>query len=304
MADKTGISWTDATWNPIRGCSRVSEGCRNCYAETVAARFCDQGAPYHGFAERGRTGSKWTGKVELIPNMLDQPLRWKRPRRIFVNSMSDLFHDALDVWEIAEVFAIAVAATHLRGHTLQILTKRPHRMCRLLNRESFWREVNAGARRHTGCDPLPEYSPSQPPPGILIGISAENQEAFDERWPNLRDTPAALRFVSAEPLIGAIDMETAWPDWVIAGGESGPNARPMHPDWARGLRDQCQAGGVPFFFKQRGEWTWVDDADYDAARIPAGAIGFKFPDDEPMWRVGKKAAGALLDGRAWEEFPA
>jgi protein gp37 len=363
VADHTGISWTDATWNPVRGCSRVSEGCRNCYAEGIAARFSDGGLPYHGFAQRGRLGSKWTGKVDVMWPVIDLPIRWRRPRRIFVNSMSDLFHEELPDEEIATIFAMMVAAHHLRGHTLQVLTKRSNRMRRTLNSEVFWDQVNAeaGALVLEHCDPLnrrsddaratcrDDYGPGNPPPGIWLGVSVENQAAADERIPDLMAVPASVRFLSCEPLLGPLDIKqwlqpvppasagvttavhqpvngvnewhaygptgfiTGWRgiDWTIVGGESGPGARPMHPAWARSLRDQCAAASVPFHFKQWGEWTGSDQVGANDCRTRER----RYIDDSGqechgslstavMHRIGTKAAGDLLDGRQHHEFPA
>lgn len=277
MSTATGIEWTDATWNPVRGCTRVSEGCRHCYAERMAARFNQPGQWGHGFAETIRTPARgvggavareggfearWTGRVELDDSKLDLPLRWKKPRRIFVNSTSDLFHESLDDDAIGSVWRTMARCQH---HTFQILTKRPERM------REFTRRVGLGVR---------------PFHHVWLGVSVEDQETADERIPILLDTPAAVRFISAEPLLGPVDLAHhlrgfnrdemglrddplaasllsagiesghAWArpalHWVICGGESGPGARPMHPDWARGLRDQCAAAGVAFFMKQMG----------------------------------------------------
>jgi protein gp37 len=279
----TGIEWTDATWNPIRGCSRVSEGCRNCYAERVAHRFSFIGGPYDGLTnEHGR----WNGTVRLIESTLEQPLRWRKPRRIFVNSMSDLFHDGLLNREIDRIFAVMASALQ---HIFQVLTKRAERMA--------------------------EYFASRPcPKNVWLGVSVENQAAADERIPHLLRCPAKVRFLSCEPLLGPVDLDPwIWGDrcpdpqcgdstwdhpcelgeqrlhWVIAGGESGSAARPTSPDWFRGLRDQCVGANVPFFFKQWGEWA------------PEGTSGR--PEDDRLRRVGKKAAGALLDGQRWQQFP-
>ena len=316
MADRTGIQWTDATWNPLRGCSRISEGCRNCYAETVASRFSGPGQPYEGLAKDGR----WTREVRFVPHMLDQPLRWTRPRRIFVNSMSDLFHENVpDEW-IARVFDVMARAPQ---HTFQVLTKRPDRMRRVL--PSF-------APSHTARD-----RSGWPLPNVWLGVSAENQATADGRIPLLLETPAAVRFVSAEPLLGPIDLNErellcrTWRrgltigrylDWVIIGGESGPGARPMHPGWARALRDQCVHVGVPFFFKQWGEWKPVAPVyactQQDSAAIAAAdesrcvfiaGDGRVWPENQPpggSWiveRTGKKTAGRTIDGREWDQFP-
>ena len=257
MADRTAIERTDATWNPVRGCTHVSPGCVNCYAERVAARSSRKGLPYHGLAEMRGGQPRWTGALSFGHD-LDAPLRWRRPRRIFVNSMSDLFLFGLE--EVATVFAVAVAAHILRGHVLQILTKRSAVMRAMLAEPAFWDQVNAEASAHVldGTDPLDRRSddararldgcgPDAPPPGLWIGVSAEDQRRADERIPDLLATPAAVRFVSAEPLLSSLDLtRIGWQDgnldalrgdvyggvttgdigksldWVIAGGESGP----------------------------------------------------------------------------------
>ena len=360
MADRSAIEWTDATWNPVRGCTRVSPGCVNCYAERVAARFSGQGLPYHGLADMRGGQPRWTGALSFGHD-LDAPLRWRGPRRIFVNSMSDLFLFGLE--EVATVFAVAVAAHILRGHVLQILTKRSAAMRAMLADPAFWDQVNAMASAHVlgGTDPLDrrsgdararlgDYGPDVPPPGLWLGVSAEDQRRADERIPDLLATPAAVRFVSAEPLLGPLDLrwamrspiaiasgflkrgsfapglETLRPlDWIIVGGESGPSARPMHPDWARSLRDQCAAADVPFLFKQHGEFRplgpiHADDDAFLHAIVAADARrslilcddGRKWPDEagqppDDAWmmeRVGKARAGRLLDGVAHDGMPA
>ena len=270
MGDGTGISWTDATWNPVRGCSRVSEGCRHCYAEIVAGRFSGPGQAYEGLAKRVQRGAgsttegRWTGEVRLVPEHLADPLRWKRPRRIFVNSMSDLFHEKLTNEEIAAVFGVMAAAPQ---HTFQVLTKRAARM-----REWFeWiddhdiRTCAKEALLHLGgphdCPWEREICAEWPwaLPNVWLGVSVENQDAADERIIELLKTPAAVRFLSCEPLLGAIDLAAASPnarslaedlDWIIAGCESGRGARPCDVAWLRSLRDQCDAAHVPFFLKQ------------------------------------------------------
>lgn len=298
MADQRdgGIIWTEETWNPLRGCSPVSEGCRNCYAARMAARFCKPGEPYEGLIS---PGGGWNNHVKLVPEVLEKPLHWKRPRMIFVNSMSDLFHEAVPDEFIREVFNVMVQASAINhnGHTFQVLTKRPHRMMYF-------------ARRYTDSmsNPILPYCPR-----IWLGVSAENQKAADERIPLLVQTPAAVRFVSCEPMLGPVDLQYSAFNgtdsiksleglhWVIVGGESGPGARPMHPDWARGLRNQCQAAGVPFLFKQWGEWVPPMDGAVNE-EITDGGLG-KESHRRCMFKVGKKSAGRLMDGRTWDEFP-
>jgi protein gp37 len=294
MSANTKIEWADATWNPVRGCEKVSEGCRNCYAARMAARFSGEGQPYEGLAEMTPHGPRWTGDVQLVPEVLDQPLKWRKPRRIFVNSMSDLFHEDVPDEFIARVWTIMASC---REHTFQILTKRPRRMMEWVNRVKDWE----GYKTHNG-EPPAAYGGNGiivggnewPLPNVWLGVSVENQKVADERIPLLLQTPAAVRFLSCEPLLGPVDLSSylgdlyycdnprhgqlcpdgilrdgsailcryckrpvdvfKMIDWVIVGGESGPGARPMHPDWVRGIRDQCVAAGVPFFFKQWGEW--------------------------------------------------
>lgn len=331
MSDKSKIEWTDATWNPIRGCSRVSEGCRHCYAERIAARFSKPGQPYAGLAEMvviaddrgiGVNDARWTGEVRFIPELLDQPLRWKRPRKIFVNSMSDLFHEKLTARMINEVFAAMLVCPQ---HTFQVLTKRPGRMKAYLS--------SVGAR-----DIEPEMAKLRPGYGrldlpwrnIWLGVSVEDQKTADERIPLLLATPAAVRWVSYEPALGPVDFRRwLYPrcpcgqradcdrhedppkpplDWIVAGGESGPGARPAHPDWFRSALADCEAAGVPFFFKQWGEWLHASQMNGAFTDAQLDSLSFKtvcrgIGPVELFFRVGKKRAGHLLDGTAWQEFP-
>jgi len=235
MADNSAIEWTEATWNPVTGCSQVSPGCAHCYAKTFAERW--RGVPGHPY-EQGF-------ELRLWPQRLDQPLRWGRPRMIFVNSMSDLFHEDIPFEYLEAVFEVMGQADR---HTFQILTKRHER--------------------------LAELAPSLTwHPNIWIGVSVENRR-FTHRVDCLREVNAAVRFISAEPLLGSLDnLDLSGVNWLIAGGESGPKHRPMRVEWARELRDRCVAKDVAFFFKQWG--------------------GHR-----------PKSGGRLLDGRTWDEMPA
>ncbi|OZE03870.1 hypothetical protein CH255_19665 [Rhodococcus sp. 05-2255-2A2] len=305
MGDRTGIEWTDATWNPVTGCTKVSPGCDRCYAETLAERF--RGTPGHYF-ENGFD-------VEIRRAKLDQPLRWTKPRRVFVNSMSDLFHDEIPDSLIAEVFAVMALAPQ---HTFQVLTKRAGRMRSLLNRNDFCTQVcEAGhciAHRSHLDDSIFDRGP-WPLPNVWLGVSTEDQRWAEIRIPALAETPAAIRFISAEPLLGAIDLSrTVWPalDWVIVGGESGAGARPMHPKWARDIRDQCELAEVPFHFKQWGEWKPAepdavaarDEVYLDAATGKGTYYTHRYREGvEHLIRVGKKTAARELDGRTWDEVP-
>jgi protein gp37 len=274
MSDQRGggITWTEQTWNPLRGCTRVSEGCRNCYAESVAARFSGPGQPYQGLARMTPSGPRWTGKVQFVEDHLLDPLRWQRPRRVFVNSMSDLFHDSIADQQITDIFGVMGLAS---WHQFQVLTKRPARMLQFLRSgdHGLKAQVKAMMTRGGIADPLVfkaldrDRRPRQYPlPNVWLGVSAEDQATADERIPLLLQTPAAVRWVSAEPLLGPIDFShdtevgpLTWlrpfedcprVDWVVVGGESGAGARPMHPEWAQSLQQQCAAARVPFFMKQ------------------------------------------------------
>lgn len=319
MSDKTGIAWTDATWNPLRGCSRVSEGCRNCYAEGVASRFSGEGMPYHGLAKDGR----WTGEVRLVPEKLDQPLRWKKPRRIFVNSMSDLFHEQVSNETIDRVFAVMALVPQ---HTFQVLTKRPERMLRYLSGRLVNRckaavdvpiEGVAALRSDIRCEMvrLGPYKGMEgwPLPNVHLGVSVEDQATADARIPVLLDTPAAVRFVSYEPALGPVDFRCcSWCghfgahdcgaspavglDWIIVGGESGPRARPCDVAWIRSTVKLCRAEGVSVFVKQLGART-VNSSD-EHGPWPVGP-------GETMWwrdRAGADPAEWPEDLRV-QEFP-
>ncbi len=219
MSERSAIEWTDATWNPVRGCTKISPGCKRCYAETFAERF--RGVARHPF-EQGFD-------LRLVPEKLEVPLKWRVPKRIFVNSMSDLFHDDIPVDYIAKVGRIIEAAP---WHTYQVLTKRHERMRELLSGDLKW----MAALRH-----------------VWFGVSVEDRENGLPRIECLRDTPVSVRFLSIEPLLedlGPLDLKTI--DWVIVGGESGHGARPMKEAWVLSILAQCEAAGIPFFFKQWG----------------------------------------------------
>ncbi|MBK8200407.1 MAG: phage Gp37/Gp68 family protein [Acidobacteria bacterium] len=249
MSATTGIQWCDATWNPIRGCTRVSEGCRHCYAEAMAARFNRPGQWGHGIAEMRDGKPRWTGRVDVVKEALTLPLRWKKPgKRIFVNSISDLFHEAVPDEAIDRVFAVMALAPQ---HTFIVLTKRPARMRAWL---TFDRIAAVHREAEDAMTHREEIEPNWPLPNVQMGVSVEDQPTADERIPDLLATPAAVRIVSAEPLLGPVDF-LPWLhgiDQIIVGGESGPGARPMHPQWVRDIRDQVKAAGRALFFKQWG----------------------------------------------------
>lgn len=291
---KSSIEWTESTWNPVTGCTKVSDGCTNCYAERLTERFHGKGS---------------FEQVQLHADRLDQPLRWRKPRRVFVNSMSDLFHEQVPDDYIARVFAVMALTPQ---HTYQILTKRHGRMRAWINRCAV---SEHGWLTHDGTNPARAYGgtgeivgpPEQwPLPNVWLGVSVEDQRWADIRIPALLDTPAAVRFLSCEPLLGPVNLEPfLWGlvgstasyfgrngkvrlggvggqtvcsqplnalHWVITGGESGPGARPCDPDWVRDIRDQCNAARVPFFHKQNGG-------------------------------IRPKSNGRQLDGRTWDEMP-
>lgn len=324
MADKSGIEWTDATWNPVTGCAKVSAGCKNCYAERDWARL------KHLPTYAGRAFTD----VACHPERLDQPLRWRRPRRIFVNSLSDLFHPAVPDEFISQVFAVMGICTH---HTFQVLTKRPERMLDWFSRKGrkvdgrpsaessvpFWMD-NLLIVRGVGI----LWDGTWPLPNVWIGVSVEDQASADKRIPLLLKTPAAVRWVSAEPLLGPVDLyavpvrdtstccgaagddddvcydnplsrcfdrshgvDGASIDWLVVGGESGPKARGMDPEWARSLRDQCAAAGVPFHFKQWGAGCPIGSG---LSGAPLKVAGYDF---------SERNGGRVLDGVVHDAYP-
>ncbi len=398
MAEHSTIEWTDATWNPVTGCAVVSPGCTNCYAMRLAGTRLAQHPSRAGLTRDTKAGPVWTGEVRLSEEWLDQPLRWRRPRRIFVCAHGDLFAEQVpDEW-IDRVFAVMALAPQ---HTFQVLTKRAARMREYLTQaERLLGERDGSEPRSSTQGRVVvraaaldrerfmrnEGVPRWPLPNVWLGVSAEDQRRADERIPDLLATPAAVRFVSAEPLLGPVRLDRIkegvddfadcgghpdpyWPldtcdamwldalrgamdaearapdgsrrgdidvglvhgggklDWVIVGGESGRGARPMHPDWARSIRDQCAAAGVPFFFKQWGEWApgdafgvtkdgpitdrrgnvpdwmrrYVVCGDQWADRLTAHT--FTGHGTNLVYRVGKHRAGRLLDGREHSAMP-
>jgi protein gp37 len=305
---RTKIEWTRGddgaegrTWNPVRGCSRVSEGCRNCYAERMAARLSANGmkpdSPFYGFVTTVNGHPALTGKVDIVEKHLLDPLKWKKPTRVFVNSMSDLFHEGLSGDIIDRVFAVMALCPQ---HTFQVLTKRSARMMEYLSSQTVQSRITAfqweiiesrvdptdrrsDDIRATALDPDEDW----PLPNVWMGVSAEDQTTANARIPNLLETPAAIRFVSYEPCLGPIDFmpwlrfeecggghrtRSTKLNWLIAGFESGPNARPTDEDWIRDAKDQCVSAGVSFFYKQ-------------------SAIH------------GKKIPTPELDGQKWMQFP-
>lgn len=284
---KSKIEWTDRTWNPVTGCTKVSQGCKNCYAERMYDRFHGHGSFKNVICHEDR---------------LNQPLKWKEPSLVFVNSMSDLFHEDVPFEFIDSCFIVMAES---KRHTFQILTKRPARLIEYLKTsllEENW-----------------------PLSNVWLGVSVEDQKNAEERIPLLLQVPAAIRFLSCEPLLGPVNisswfypkelvgMEVRSYDgdqqsylkqdihWVITGGESGPAARPMHPDWARFLRDQCAAAGVPFFFKQWGEWLPFYQCTPDQMKVYCSSHE-SWPDNN-AFRIGKAKSGNLLDGKQHLEYP-
>ena len=306
MADKTGISWTNSTWNIITGCSLVSPGCQSCYAMRLAGTRLKHTHAYQGLTKATPKGPVWNGKVRFNENLLDLPIRWRKPRRIFVNSMGDLFHeDVPDSW-IDQVFLVMAVSPR---HTFQVLTKRPQRMrAYCSSNETIGRltpmlaEVlqPASAQCRHKQDGLKGFIL----PNVWIGVSVEDQKRADERIPILLDAPAAVRWISAEPLLGPLNLARfVGVDWVVAGGESGPGARPMDPEWVRSIRDQCVASGVPFHFKQWGEFGPIPDMKFEGS-TGIGRIRYaEVWNPDIVHRIGKKKAGRILDGRTWDEYP-
>jgi protein gp37 len=310
MASKSNIEWTGHTWNPFAGCAVLSPGCTNCYAMKMAARLDAMGqALYKGLTKQTKAGAVWRGTVRANPDALLAPLKRKKPTTYFVNSMSDLFYEKFSDELIDRVFAVMALCPQ---HTFQVLTKRAERMREYVFDGHLRPRLTAARRvnllRGIGCGD-PDAELQWPLPNVWLGVSTERQQEADQRIPHLLQTPAAVRFISAEPLLGPLTisyLEWARLDWVIVGGESGPHARPMHPDWVRSLRDQCEAVGVPFFFKQHGEWLSCTDDNgqisYGGDRVHTWG-GPDIGGDGACYRVGKKAAGRLLDGIEHNAMP-
>lgn len=312
MADRTGIEWTDATWNPIVGCSVTSPGCSNCYAMSMARRIeaMQPGSHYAGTTQVVNGNPVWTGKVALSPkDILFAPLRWKKQRIVFVNSMGDLFHEKVADRNIDAVFAMMMTSRH----KYLVLTKRHEHMRDYvtapdLTERIFNRQVELGL--FAGAD--------QPADHIWLGTSVEDQRRADERRMAMADISARgwKTFVSYEPALGLVD----WRGWeflsgLISGGESGRNARPSHPVWHMAARDFSAAHGIPFFFKQWGEWAprraaamkdQFDARKTQIVRPDGGTTSGLLAYDETAWvvdRVGKRAAGRFLDGVEHNELP-
>ncbi|HEV7251453.1 MAG TPA: phage Gp37/Gp68 family protein [Shinella sp.] len=368
MADHTAIEWTDATWNPITGCAIASPGCTNCYAMRLAGTRLKNHPSREGLTRDSKAGPVWTGEVRLNEQWLTQPLKWSRPRMIFVCAHGDLFAEGVpDEW-IDQVFAIMALAPQ---HTFQVLTKRAKRMREYLSDPRQYSRRMAATPAYTPKVTSDNIAPILP--NVWLGVSVEDQRRAEERIPELLQTPAAIRWVSAEPLLGRVDLTSididgdsfvdalnirTWEqeienwrdstpdweasfldwfnleematgpilprlDWVVAGGESGPDARPMHVEWIRALRDQCTAAGVPFLFKQWGEWVpqvgavdgWTINDDPEISRIdhrdwedgrwgePYRPMWCDDIDDDTVSRVGKRRAGRRLDDVEHNEFP-
>lgn len=323
----TKINWTDETWNPIIGCSKISIGCDNCYGEKMAHRLANiNTTSYYLHVVKGsnygtpmaQTYPKWNGRTHFVESQLEKPGKWKKPRKIFVCSMSDLFHEDNSFDDILRVWDVMCENPR---HIFQVLTKRPERML------EFYKWLGARCK-NDGLDSVPSSSPDpldyiSTPDHIWIGVTTENQEMANKRIPVLFEVPAKTRFVSCEPLLGAIDFSEIRAgvgltyhalkgealslgekyydgpkiSQLIVGGESGPKARPMHPYWVRSLRSQCESAGVPFFFKQWGEWHESD------LQENKGWKTHLWPDGKLMYKMGKKKAGELLDGIEYKEFP-
>ncbi|MFD3516288.1 phage Gp37/Gp68 family protein [Streptomyces sp. NPDC058657] len=334
---KTNIEWTrgddgsaGVTWNPITGCDRVSPGCDNCYALTMAKRLKGMGSAKYqtdGNPETSGPGFGITSHAAAIR----EPLRWKNPRRVFVNSMGDLFHAGIHEADLHLVFGVMAATPQ---HTYQVLTKRHGRMRSLLNNPTFAHMTYHRAAMVFG---LPETAPRPwPLPNVWLGVSVEDQHWADIRIPALLNTPAAVRFLSCEPLLGPVRLnrnhahcpthdftggfctgpcpDLVRPNWVICGGESGRNARPAALDWFRTLRDDCAAANIPYFFKQHGEYRgFLTHAEgprpadlYVNTETGEALPEAQVPDTgswSGVWRLGKKQAGRTLDGREWSDFP-
>jgi protein gp37 len=387
MSALSKIEWTGRTWNPVVGCKKVSAGCNHCYAMRQAFRQQAIGTKqYQGLTVRTKDGFAWTGEARFVPEKLLDPVRWKKPATIFVNSMSDLFHDDVTDEQLDEIFAIMAITPR---HTFQVLTKRPERMASYMAElyrakrnligalERLFPALTLGTRERMISDALDQSKTewfvsghSRPLDNVWLGVSAEDQATADLRIPYLLRTPATIRFLSLEPLLGGIDLDaflyseccdcegagnvrtsgtfagraddcdadecrscegsglSSDPrddgiSWVIVGGESGKHARPIHPDWARALRDQSLKAGVDFFFKQWGEWgpydprallipyrkgrqpyaSWLEPTEQTPHSLTGWHLSAFTGNDVVAVRVGRKNAGRSLDGLEHNAMP-
>ena len=375
--NNSNIEWTDMTWNPFVGCSKVSPGCQNCYAEKFAWRLANNPklpAETRAKYQRVVRDGKWTGEIEFFPERLEEPLRARKPRRIFVGSMGDLFHPRVKVVgsmgdrfhpELKDerlkdkVFAVMALC---QQHQFLVLTKRPEGMREYLTEQvclesrattiareaehiggiiwdargndcwNYWPNSRATAKDVANRRVFPGW----PLPNVWLSVTVENQEQADKRIPELLEIPAAKRFVSIEPMLGPVDLRSInydggmteidalsgthgvyrphkgkceSLDQIIVGGETGPGARPMHPDWPRKVRDDCEAAGVPLFFKSWGDWAPSWGGGDHLVYLDGSVIKnyHEHPDAgkiaEPVWRIGKKRAGHLLDGKEYRGYP-
>ncbi|HVZ01828.1 MAG TPA: phage Gp37/Gp68 family protein [Dongiaceae bacterium] len=318
MSQNTKIQWTNDTWNPIAGCSIASPGCSHCYAVRDAHRMSGNPNPsiagkFAGLTATAKGTPVWTGELRLWQPALLKPFRWRKRRMAFANSLSDIGHENLPDGDREAVWAV-MALNPL--HTFQTLTKRAARMKAWLSDPATPGRIEEIMRQYKPGAFLPDW----PLRNVWVGVSVEDQKWADERIPLLLETPAAVRFISAEPLLGAVslrqsiglaganagNLKAAGLDWCIVGGESGPRSRPMHPDWARSLRDECRSGGTAFFFKQHGAWG---DPISGLKRKTIGlmldgrCVEVGTPGSICRANVGKKRGGTLLDGVEHLEFP-
>lgn len=311
MSENTKIEWCDHTFNPWEGCTKVSEGCKNCYAEARDKRWHGGTAVHWGKGAPRRRTSEANWKL---------PLKWNREAaetgirpRVFCASLADWLDDEVPVEWLSDLLELIEATQHLDW---LLLTKRPENFhVRMMQVVDFTEKVGVAEFAYAWLgqkeDRVLKAVAAEPPPNVWIGTTVENQEQADKRVPKVLAIPATVRFLSCEPLLGAVDLVNldgfnllcdCGLDWVICGGESGHGARPMHADWARTLRDQCKEAEVPFLFKQWGEWCDIAQLSYYAMKLPHKDL-HQWEDNRASVKVGKKQAGRLLDGREWNEFP-
>jgi protein gp37 len=324
MADKTDISWTEATWNPITGCAIVSPGCTNCYAMKLAGTRLKNHPSRKGLTVTSKAGPVWTGETRFNEQWLDQPIRWRREREIFVVAHGDLFYEKVPRDWIRKIWAVMAGAPH---HRFQVLTKRAERMREILSDPAFYADarhflanngLDLGVRAEDLDAAYHSLAADRPLPHVYIGVSTEDQDRANERVPHLMQTPAAVRWVSAEPLLGPINFENLGDvtfslsgftgkgehllgdrantlgviDAIVTGGESQRGSRPMHPQWAEDIRRQCERGGAIFHHKQNGDW----EAAGSRYGLPVQEV-----EGEQFIRVGTDETGRELFGKTYDD---